>query len=75
MMNLILSGSVLRSTEFIVGLVVYVGEKTKIQMNVKKNLIQESWLNKRIHGQIYVLMALVFFVALVMLIMSDIMNI
>ena len=36
MMNLILSGSVLRSTEFIVGLVVYVGKKTKIQMNVKK---------------------------------------
>ena len=37
MMNLILSGSVLRSTEFIVGLVVYVGDKTKIQMNVKKS--------------------------------------
>ena len=74
MQNLILSGSILRSTEFVIGLTVYVGEKTKIQQNVKKGVVHESWLFKRIHQQVYVLMGVVFLVALVISFLSDIMS-
>ena len=75
MMNLICSGSVLRSTEFVVGLVVYVGENTKIQMNMKKGPLLESWLFKRIHKEVYYLMALLFLIAFLMSVLSVIMSI
>ena len=47
--NLALRGSVLRNTNFVIGIVLYVGLETKAHLNSKTTLRKTSWLVGRMH--------------------------
>ena len=44
-----LRGSILRSTEFAIGIVIYVGKETKINLNSVKSERKRSWLLNSMH--------------------------
>ena len=47
--NIALRGSLLRNTNFIIGIVLYVGTDTKAHMNNKRRRRKQSWLLYRMH--------------------------
>lgn len=53
--NLLLRGSILRKTIYCFGLVIYVGSETKINQNVQKLKIKDSWLLKMTNRLLYFL--------------------
>ena len=56
--NLLLRGSILRSTEFAIGIVIYVGKETKINLNTRKTQRKISWLLSSMHAAIATLLLL-----------------
>ena len=63
--NLILRGSILRSTEYAIGIVIYVGKETKIHLNSKKSIRKKSWLLNAMHQAIATLLLFLLLVVIV----------
>ena len=64
--NLALRGSILKNTNFIIGIVLYVGNDTKAHMNSKKRKRKQSWLLVRMHQFIKRLFLVIAAIVLVM---------
>ena len=54
--NLVLRGSILRSTDYVTGIVIYVGEDTKIYLDSKTPSRKQSWLMEQMHRAIITLL-------------------
>lgn len=65
--NLMLRGSILRKTSYCMGLIIYVGTDTKINQNVQKIKVKDSWLLQTTNRLLY---ALFVFLALLVTIFS-----
>jgi phospholipid-translocating ATPase len=62
--NLILSGSVLRNTSFIIGIVMYTGLETKLSLNTGQPPIKRSRIERQMNPQIILSFGLLFVICL-----------